>query len=537
MTPEGVAPPPGNLGDRLPDGARLRWTGVLRGALASVRRSRTRQNAIANLVGRGLSALLAFAFIPSYVRILGVEAYGLVGFFSTLQAVFALLDMGLSTTLSRELARLSAREGTATQQRDLVRTMEVLYWGLAITIGLSIALLAPLITHRWISVQQLPQSEVQHAVFMMGLVVAFQFPFTLYQGGFIGLQRHVLLNIFIAIGGILRFAAVVPVIRLYPVAHAFFTWQLFASGLQTLAIAFALWYILPAAPGAPRYRAELLHRLWRFAAGMTGISVTVVILVQMDKVLLSKLLPLNRFGYYALASSVAGGLFMVITPLFSAVFPRLAQLVASGDERGLRHLYHSASQWMSIILLPVAVTLAMFPREVVLAWTRDPVIADNTQWLVRLLVIGTALNGLMTIPYALQIAAGWTRLPIVSNVIAISVLVPAILVLTRRYGAVGAASVWVVLNAAYVLIALNVMHRRLLRGEAAAWYIHDVGRPLLGAIGVVAAARWLIPVDWFHSGVALPIFALLVAAALTAAAMTSPITQNILRERHAARVV
>jgi hypothetical protein len=47
------------------------------------------------------------------------------------------------------------------------------------------------------------------------------------------------------------------------------------------------------------------------------------------------------------------------------------------------------------------------------------------------------------------------------------------------------------LNVGYVLFGIPIMHRRLLVGEKRAWYVSDVGLPLLGAIVGVAGTRLL----------------------------------------------
>src|SRR5262249_49279285 len=107
--------------------------------------NRVKRSIVANLIGKGWTALLSFALVPLYLRYLGMEAYGLVGFYATLQAVFFLIDMGLSVSLNREIARLSVYEGKAQEMRDLVRTIEALYWLLALVIALLVNLIAPII--------------------------------------------------------------------------------------------------------------------------------------------------------------------------------------------------------------------------------------------------------------------------------------------------------------------------------------------------------------------------------------------------------
>ncbi len=66
-----------------------------------------RQNIIANFTGKAWTALMSLAFIPLYIKFIGIEAYGLMGIWGALGALFTLLDMGLSTTINRELAKKS----------------------------------------------------------------------------------------------------------------------------------------------------------------------------------------------------------------------------------------------------------------------------------------------------------------------------------------------------------------------------------------------------------------------------------------------
>ncbi len=57
--------------------------------------------------------MMSLAFVPVYIKLLGIEAYGLIGFFLTLVAILSLLDLGLGTTLNRRLAQLSIEKNTA----------------------------------------------------------------------------------------------------------------------------------------------------------------------------------------------------------------------------------------------------------------------------------------------------------------------------------------------------------------------------------------------------------------------------------------
>jgi O-antigen/teichoic acid export membrane protein len=362
-------------------------------------------------------------------------------------------------------------------------------------------------------------------------MIALQFPFTLYEGGLLGIGRQVTLNVLLVVGATLRFGAVVAVLVLVSATvEAFFIWQVAVSALQTIVGGWLLWRSLPKAATRPRYRGELLANVWRFAAGMAGISLTAIVLTQMDKVVLSKLLTLSAFGYYTLATVAAGALYVLFLPLFQAVFPRFSQLVALGDTPALSALYHRSAQALAVLVLPAGTVLALFSHEIMLLWTRSPEAAAATEIVVTLFAIGTALNGLMNVPYALQLATGWTTLAMYANLAAIGFLLPATIVLASRYGAVGAAIVWVVLNAGYATIGVGIMHRRLLRGELRRWYLADTGAPLLASLAAAGAVRLAIPAP---TGAPALFGAVIVALALTylAAATATPVGRDVLRRK------
>ena len=71
--------------------------------------SRIRHNVYANFLGKLWISFFGIIFVPIYIRLLGIESYGLIGLFVSLTSIVSLLDMGLSTTLSREISILSIK--------------------------------------------------------------------------------------------------------------------------------------------------------------------------------------------------------------------------------------------------------------------------------------------------------------------------------------------------------------------------------------------------------------------------------------------
>src|ERR1700719_3301215 len=142
-----------------------------------------RRNIAANFLGKVWTGALNFVFVPVYIKFLGIEAYGLIGFFTALMAVSLAFDMGLSTTINRELARLSSGFASPKSARDLVRSLEYVYWGTAALLGFAIVALAPWIGKWWLSPRDLSVHDTIQAVMLMGAVVFLRWPVALYNGG------------------------------------------------------------------------------------------------------------------------------------------------------------------------------------------------------------------------------------------------------------------------------------------------------------------------------------------------------------------
>ena len=151
-------------------------------------------NILANFIGTAWVAILTFASVPFYVRYLGLEAYGLIGFFITLQALFLMLDFGLSAALMRELAYLSGLKNKESEMRNLLRSTEILYWSVSLILAIAVVSFSGVISRSWLRLGSISPDTAMKTISLMGLVLFFRWPVILYMGGVLGLQRQVLAN-------------------------------------------------------------------------------------------------------------------------------------------------------------------------------------------------------------------------------------------------------------------------------------------------------------------------------------------------------
>jgi O-antigen/teichoic acid export membrane protein len=453
---------------------------------------RLSRNLFAGLTNSAWTAIAGVVSTPFYLHFLGIESYGLVGFFTTLLTLLTLLDLGLSPTMNREVARYAAA-GDPDGARHLLRSLEILYWVVAVLLGGILFLASSWVGKRWLQSTHMAPAEIVHAVMLMALVVAVRWPIVLYSSTLMGAQRlavvsgiSIIMVTVGAAGAIFVLAVVSPSIR------AFFLWQAVTGLTYVIVIRRAAWKVLGGHRGIS-FRFDAVRRIWRFSAGLGLMTVTGIFLTQFDKILLSTMVGLAAYGSYMLASLLASGLYLLVTPVFNVLYPRFSALVAVGDTERLAELYSLATRLLATLVFPVAVAVALFSEPLVRLWTHNPILSAQVAPILSLLILGAGLHGVMFLPYALQLAYGQIRLALTINVILIAIYVPLIVVLTRLHAQTGAAIAWFLLHCFYLGIGTWLTHRYLLKGKGVLWLVRNVGIPLCASLLVAFVVSRVSP--------------------------------------------
>ncbi len=455
---------------------------------------RLRANLLANFLGRAWAMLAGIAFVPLYLKFLGVSAYGLIGVYLSLLVVLTVAGFGLSATLSRETARLAARRKDWPALRDTLRTIEITYGAL---VGAAVIILfacAGPIAHRWIQVSGVSEETVIRSVRLMALTIAGQFMVNLYEGGLIGLERQVLLNALRVSMGILQSVGAILLLWLVsPTIETYFGWQLLTTGVLAVGLRWLVWKNLPGASTESSFRISILQRVWRYSAGMVGLTVTAVIIGETDKLVVSRVLPLDILGYYTIAWTLARIPLTMVAPIAQAFFPRLVQLTAICDRHQTVQTYHRACQFISVLAFPVLAMLCVYSRECLTLWLGKSVSVSQMEVLLSIIVVGTGAQALAQLAHTLQLANGWPMLSVWLNVGTAACSVPLTIGLTLSLGVPGAAMASALLSFCGAAIAVALIHRRFLPGEGHRWLIYDLSIPGCAAILSVLLARALVP--------------------------------------------
>jgi len=426
-------------------------------------------NFISNLLGSGITAIIQIAVMPVYLRYLGVDGFGLIGFFATLSSIALVFDMGLTPALTRELAALSVTEEDKRQSRIVLRTLEVIYFAFALLCFIPAFFGAPFLATAWLKVQHLPIAVVEHSLQLMMVQLMFQLPISFYTGAFIGLQRQPLMNLINTSMIMLRFLGIIPFIMKNSEAISFFFgWHALITAIHLCIIACCLWRIMP--PGETKFEIAFFHRAKKYAGDMLGITIVSLLLTNLDKIVLSRLLSLEEFGFYMLAWAIASVLTRPAGLVMNAWLPKMTQQFTLNDAVSLTQAYLIGSRLVACLVLPIAAILVFFPSEVLFVYLGQHSYPHALPYVLVMLSIGSACNALMHIPYALTLAANWPKFALYQNILACFILLPLAMMSVLRYGFIAGGFAWLMVNVGYIFFSIYAIHKKVLVGVARQWY-------------------------------------------------------------------
>jgi O-antigen/teichoic acid export membrane protein len=491
-------------------------------------------NTALSYLGQAYALVIGILIMPFYLSHLGAEAYGLIGFYAVMQAWLLLLDAGVSPSLVRQIAHHQGSSDSAAAKRIggwLMRSFELVFLPMALLCALGVYLASDWMAAHWLQAQALDPQTIVNCVILMGVMVGLRLFATLYKSGLQGLEMHVWLNNANVVIATLRyFGGLALVTWVSQDAQVFFEFQLFVALVETLIFAAKAYRHLPAPTPLSGFNWTLVKPILPFAASVSLTAVVWIVLTQLDKVLLSKVLPLAEYGYFSLVALLTTGIMMMINPLVQTLLPRMTVQVAEGRESDMHALYLGASRFVSTFLFPLAAIIAFYAEPLLFAWSGD---SQAAQWGAPILfwyALGSAILAVSAFQYHLQYAYGEMRLHIWYSVISAAISVPAMVIAVYGWGALGAAVTWFLLRLVSFALWPQVVHRRLAPGLHRPW-LHDILRISLSTVLGVLLTHPLFKAIAGDSSDRLVIFAALAVCGVLTLALVAvsykPLAQRV----------
>jgi O-antigen/teichoic acid export membrane protein len=398
--------------------------------------SRVSKNILFNLVGQALIVALGFLGIRLVFGRLGADALGILYFALAFYAVLTpLLDMGLSSTLVREVA--GHLKTDATYVFRLNQTSSLFYWcSYALFAGV-VWMAAPWLVSHWISLGAMHPSVAIHSLRILALALLLMLPRSLYSNLLRGVQRMEFNNVIDVGTAALHQSGTIVVVLLggglVEIAYCYLATLLLSNIAYILVAArFFPWQSL-----LPGFSIDVIRRNFSFTAHMAAFAFLAMIQMESDKVLVSKFLPIGVMGFYGVAQTLVARVSRVPAAINQASYPNFSALFHRGDSKELLREYRRLQDLVCYSLVPVFAAIIFVSRPL-FAYLLSAQAAQSLVLPTALLCLGWYMNGTLNTPFTLSLAMGRPDINARQNFYALFLVAPVTGLLIWKWGLVGA---------------------------------------------------------------------------------------------------
>ena len=392
--------------------------------------------------------------LPWYLSLLGPKQFGLISFVTALQAFLGLLDSGISQVSMREFSvRLNETKEGRHSAATLLFGFERVYWIVAISAGTITLLFSSFVSSHWLVLNAESTSLGLAAVCGAAVIFTAQFPGTLYRSFLTGAQAQVTLNAITVAGLLSRHVGGVLLLVIWPQLSTYLIWQAGNAIVETVVRHHFSWRILGIRGANVTWNSTALSSIWPEVAKMSGAVILGALTTQMDKIILSRMLPIEQFGYYAIASTISLGVLNFIYPLVQAISPRMMQL--SLEPLALRALNIKLASLIGIMVLAGSAAFIGAGEWALGFWLRDPKAVGIVYPTLSILLIGSALNAFYHVGYFNWLANRQVSRILFVNLLSLVVCFVIMPPLVTRHGMIGGTFGFLGMNAIGLVISLE----------------------------------------------------------------------------------
>ena len=453
-----------------------------------------KRNIFSNLIGGSWVALLTLVITPIQVNMLGVEAFGLIGFIATLQIIVSTLDLGLSSTITRELA------GDKTLNRSgslmLLRTGLSFYWGMAFLIGFLLFALSGVLAHEWFKSSSVDISVIEQGLQVIALILALRWPVSLYSGALAGIQRMDILNIVKVSVISLRLIGGIVVIFLWNDLSYFLYWTAFSAMVEVTVFHIICLKVMPEMDWRPGFSVSAILAVWGFSLSMNGLGIISMGITQLDRLLISKMLPLESLGYFSLAYMAATAISMVLSALNTALMPSFASAHGDNAHELMLQRYDKACRVTLFVTGLVLFVLVFFGQPLLEIWV-NPIAASESWKALALLAIGFWLSASVSSAYNIGIACRQPGPLLKISALSAVVYAPILYFFITIWGIEGSAFAWVLLSVGYIVTIIPMIHKTILGIPILPWFMKILFP--FAAMGIISFGLFRLVANYYSS--------------------------------------
>lgn len=325
-------------------------------------------NALSNWAALAITVVVGLFLTPYIVSYLGKTGYGIWILVSSIIGYYGLLDLGVSSAITRYVARYAGQKDYKSLN-ETVSTSLVMFCVIGfIVVGASFAVAGPL--SRFFNIPTDQVEKFQKVVWLLGLAAGLGFPGNLFGAVIRAHERFVAANCVTIIITLIRASLVVLLlsrdIGLVGVAYSHFV-----SAVLMIILNFAMCKLLFShlRLRLRETRWDVLRTLLAFGAITTVLQVANIMRFNLDSFVIGKWINIPAVAVYGVAALlirfflqfIASGTVTVLTPRFASMDGQ--------DKRGqLQRLFLKSLSIAAFLSCGVGTLIMVFGKKFILLW-------------------------------------------------------------------------------------------------------------------------------------------------------------------------
>lgn len=184
-----------------------------------------------------------------------------------------------------------------------------------------------------------------------------------------------------------------------------------------------------------------IRHLFKFGGFVTLSSVVGPILTNIEKILLTSLRSVSELTYYSVPFSLVGRLAVIPSAFASVLFPAYSFYQESEKKVVNQELHLRSTLYIFLILFFPVLFFIFYGHSFLALWVGNDFAASSTNILIILSLAGL-VNALAYPSITALQGIGKPKLPAYFHLIETIIYIPAVYILIKEYGGVGAAAAW-----------------------------------------------------------------------------------------------
>ena len=407
-------------------------------------------------------------------------------------------ELGLSRAVCHKFAD-AMNDNTGSDTSDILRTIECIVFPVAVLLSSTLYIFAEYIALDWLNAEGESATTV---IRLIAAIIFFRWLAIFYQSVLLGMEKHFIINL-----GQISYQVVVPIFGL---AILYATeWRLvelvicYLVGAMILTILFA--YLCWKQVGrfnSASFNSNYAKELISFSIVIAGVEIPGIILMEVDKILVSKIFSIEIFGWYMLISNVVASITLLAIPSYQVAFPRFSSIITNLDKIEIKRIFKLFTQITALFIFPVAITIAIFSEPILNIYTKKPELVDLMWPVLSILVIAKALHASGMISYAYQLACNRLRLAFTINIVSILLMIICLPIMTMWLGLIGIAYSWLIVTFVYVSFGMWFFHKLFFSGGYWSWLFRDNLHVIVTSVCISFLALKMFQPEANYSGIA-----------------------------------